>query len=85
MNTVLLIALAISALAVVSANYNQPKIQNLLYRPPPRPRPLPPMRVRRQLTVAVKTDPREANAHNHNLIAKPGGANTKGVEFDYNL
>lgn len=89
MNLIVLLALAISALATVSANYHRPTIQNLLYRPPPRPRPNPfkVYRVRRQLSGSVVSNPQGAptlnlqasqgiGTPNHNLI---GTAFASGV------
>lgn len=89
MNIILLIALAISAVATVSATYHRPTIQNLLYRPPPRPRPNPfrTYRVRRQLSGSVVSNPQGAptlnlqasqgvGTPNHNLI---GTAFASGV------
>lgn len=95
MKIILLIALAISALAAVSANYHQPKIQNLLYRPPPRPRPNPykTYRVRRQLSGSVVSDPQGTPTLNLQAIHKfekdeipnlPGGAFARGARLDYN-
>lgn len=101
MNIILLIALAISALATVSATYHRPEFRTLPYRPPPRPRPRT-YRVRRQLSGSVVSNPQGAptlnlqasqgiGTPNHNLIGTafasgvPGGAITRGGQLDYNL